>query len=163
MIIISDTSPICYLILIDHIEVLPQLFQTILIPTAVQQELLNEQAGESICNWIQNPPAWLNIQTVPQPLLPLPTNLGAGEREALSLAVALKADFVIIDDLDARAAAQQLNLTITGTLGILYRAGIAGLIDFPTAIVQLQQTSFHVSQTLVQQLIQDYNRNVRRS
>ncbi|GAP99271.1 hypothetical protein NIES2104_58320 [Leptolyngbya sp. NIES-2104] len=126
----------------------------------MQQELLNEQAGESVCNWIQHPPTWLNIQTLSQPLLSFPANLGAGEREAITLAAALKAEFAIIDDLDARAAAQQLNLTVIGTLGILYRAGIAGLIDFPTAIAQLQQTSFHVSQTLVQQLLDQYNRNV---
>ncbi|WP_216351235.1 DUF3368 domain-containing protein [Leptolyngbya sp. 'hensonii'] len=75
----------------------------------------------------------------------------------------LQADLVIIDDLDARTAARQLNLPIIGTLGILYRAGITGLIDFPTAIAQLQQTSFHVSQTLVQQILQDYYRHVQRS
>jgi predicted nucleic acid-binding protein len=92
----------------------------------------------------------------------LPSYLGAGEREAISLAVSLQADLGIIDDLDARTAAQQLNLPIIGTLGMLYRAGTTGLIDFPMAIAQLQQTSFHVSQTLVQQLLQDYYHNVQR-
>lgn len=163
MIVLCDTSPICYLILIGQIDLLPQLFQSVTIPTAVRDELLNEDAGDSIHEWIQNSPTWLNIQIAPQPLLSLPNYLGAGEREAISLAVALQADLVIIDDLDARTAAQQLNLPIIGTLGILYRAGIIGLIDFPTAIAQLQQTSFHVSPTLVQQLLQDYYRNVQRS
>jgi len=162
MIVLCDTSPICYLILIGQIDLLPQLFQSITIPTAVRDELLNEDAGDAIHAWIQNPPPWLNIQIVPQPLLSLPNYLGAGEREAISLAVSLQADLVIIDDLDARTAAQQLNLPIIGTLGILYRAGITGLIDFPTEIAQLQQTSFHVSPTLVQQLLQDYYRNVQR-
>lgn len=162
MIVLSDTSPICYLILIGQIDLLPKLFQSVTIPTAVRDELLNEEAGNSIQAWIQNPPSWLNIQTVPQPLLPLSNSLGAGEREAISLAVSLQADLVIIDDLDARTAAQQLNLPIIGTLGILYRAGITRLIDFPSAIAQLQQTSFHVSQTLVQQLLQEYYRNVQR-
>jgi predicted nucleic acid-binding protein len=162
MIVLCDTSPICYLILIGQIDLLPQLFQSVIIPVAVRNELLNEDAGNSIHEWIQNPPTWLNIRTIPQPLLPLPNYLGAGEREAISLAVSLQADLVIIDDLDARTAAQQLNLPIIGTLGILYRAGITGLIDFPSAIAQLQQTSFHVSQTLVQQLLQDYYRNIQR-
>jgi predicted nucleic acid-binding protein len=162
MIVLSDTSPICYLILIGQIDLLPQLFQAFTIPVAVRNELLNEEAGNLIREWIQNPPSWLNIQTVARPLLSLPNYLGAGEREAISLAVSLQADLVIIDDLDARTAAQKLNLPIIGTLGILYRAGIAGLIDFPTAIAQLQQTSFHVSQTLVQQLLQNYYRNVQR-
>lgn len=162
MIVLSDTSPICYLILIGQIDLLPQLFQSVTIPTEVRDELLNEEAGNSIQAWIQNPPSWLNIQTVPQPLLPLPNSLGAGEREAISLAVSLQADLVIIDDLNAQTTAQQLNLPIIGTLGILYRAGMTGLIDFPSAIAQLQQTSFHVSQTLVQQLLQEYYRNVQR-
>lgn len=158
MIVLCDTSPICYLILIGQIDLLPQLFQSITIPTAVRDELLNEEAGQSIHEWIQNPPPWLKTQIVPQPLLSLPNHLGAGEREAISLAILLQADLVIIDDLDARTAAQQLNLPIIGTLGILYRAGMTGIIDFPAAIAQLQQTSFHVSQTLVQQLLQDYDR-----
>ncbi|WP_072621244.1 hypothetical protein [Spirulina major] len=145
MIVLCDTSPICYLILIGQINLLPQLFQAITIPTAVRDELLNEDAGQSIYTWIQHPPPWLHTQTVPQPLLSLPDHLGAGEREAISLAVSLQADLVIIDDLDARTAAQKLNLSIIGTLGILYRAGVRELIDFPAAIAQLQKTSFHVS------------------
>lgn len=158
MIIISDTSPICYLILIGQIDVLPQLFQAILIPTAVRDELLNEGADNSIRAWVSNPPNWLTVQTVSQLLGDLPANFGKGEREAISLAVTLQADLLILDDLDARIVAQKYNLTITGTLGILYGAGIAKLIDFPSAIQQLQETSFHISQTLVDQLIEEYNR-----
>lgn len=158
MIIISDTSPICYLILIEQIDVLPQLFQQILIPTAVRDELLNEGADNVIRTWISNSPNWLTVQPVPQLLDDLPTNLGNGEREAISLAVTIQADLIVLDDLDARVAAQKCNLTITGTLGILYRAGIAKLIDFPNTIQMLQETSFHISQTLVNQLIEEYNR-----
>ncbi|MEA5420151.1 DUF3368 domain-containing protein [Spirulina sp. CCNP1310] len=143
-----------------EIDLLPQLFQTITIPTAVRDELLHEDAGQSIYAWIQNPPPWLYTQIVPKPLLPLPDHLGTGEREAISLAVSIQADLVIIDDLDARTAAQQLNLPIISTLGILYRAGVRGLVDFPTAIAQLQKTSFHVSPSLVQQLLEDYYRHV---
>jgi predicted nucleic acid-binding protein len=95
MIVLSDTSPICYLILIGQIDLLPQLFQSVIIPVAVRNELLNENADNSIRKWIQNPPAWLDIQPAPQPLLTLPDSLGAGEREAISLAVSLQADLVI--------------------------------------------------------------------
>jgi predicted nucleic acid-binding protein len=48
MIVLCDTSPICYLILIGQIDLLPQLFQSVTIPVAVHNELLNEDAGDFI-------------------------------------------------------------------------------------------------------------------
>jgi predicted nucleic acid-binding protein len=156
MLIISDTSVICYLILIGEIDVLPQLFTEILIPDAVRDELLNEKSDQSIKAWISNAPNWLVVQSVENILDDLPIGLGKGECEAISLAVQLQADLVVIDDLDARLAAQTYQLTITGTLGILYRAGISDLLDFEAAIQRLHTTSFRVASSLTNQLLSQY-------
>jgi predicted nucleic acid-binding protein len=156
MLIISDTSVICYLILIGEIDVLPQLFTEILIPDAVKDELLNEKSDQSIKTWISDAPNWLGVQSVENILDNLPISLGKGECEAISLAVQLQADLVVIDDLDARLAAQAYQLTITGTLGILYRAGISDLLDFEAAIQRLHTTSFRVSSSLTNQLLSQY-------
>ena len=64
MIVISDTSPICYLLLIGEIELLSQLYGQVLIPKIVQQELSNERSPTIVQNWIKNPPNWLRIETV---------------------------------------------------------------------------------------------------
>lgn len=64
MIVISDTSPICYLLLIGEIEVLPQLYGQVLIPKTVQPELPDARSPVSVQTWINDPPEWLIIQTV---------------------------------------------------------------------------------------------------
>ncbi|BAZ14430.1 hypothetical protein NIES4071_62740 [Calothrix sp. NIES-4071] len=125
MTVVCDTSPLCYLILINHVEILP--------------------------------PSWLDIQPVTTLLPDLPSKLGAGEQEAISLAFQLNATLIILDDMDARVEALQRNLTVTGLLGILYRAGTQELIDFPNAIKQLQQTTFRASSTLIQSLLNRYH------
>jgi len=154
--ILSNTSPLCYLILLDYIHLVPELLGEILIPDAVQYELLHESVDDKVRSWISKPPAWATIYPSVNLLDDLPNTLGAGERAIISLAVALQSRLVIIDDLDARVAAQNYRLTVTGTLGILYRAGTAGLLDFPTALERLQQTSFRVSPKLANQLLLQY-------
>lgn len=163
MIVICDTSPICYLLLIEQIQILPQLFNQITIPPAVQDELLAEQTSSLIQAWIADPPTWVNIQTVPQRLDNLPSNLGAGEQEAISLAVNLQANLIILDDWDARQAALSQGLTVTGLLGVLYRAGTQNLLNFYNAIDRLQQTSFRASPALIQQFLEQYSNHVRRT
>jgi len=156
MIVVCDTSPICYLLLINQIEVLPQLFGQVIIPQAVRDELLAEGSTAVIQSWISQPPAWLEIRSASVVLTELPEKLGAGEREAISLAVSLDAALIVLDDFDARQASFSLGLTVTGLLGVLYQAGLQRLIDFPSAIKQLQQTTFRASPTLIQSLLERY-------
>jgi predicted nucleic acid-binding protein len=59
MIVVSDTSPLCYLLLIDLIEVLPQLFGRVIIPQRVRNELLAPGAPKVVQEWISQPPDWL--------------------------------------------------------------------------------------------------------
>ena len=57
MIVVSDTSPLCYLLLIDLIEVLPQLFGRVIIPQTVRDELLAPAAPQVVrqrCKPLQN-------------------------------------------------------------------------------------------------------------
>lgn len=61
MIIVSDTSPICYLLLIEKIDILPALYNVIIIPKAVADELSSINAPTIIQDWIAQPPSWLQI------------------------------------------------------------------------------------------------------
>ena len=62
--VVSDTSPICYLFLIGHIDLLPSLFNYIFIPEAVCFELKDKGAPAGLRNWMNNPPAWLKVQDI---------------------------------------------------------------------------------------------------
>jgi predicted nucleic acid-binding protein len=79
--------------------------------------------------------------------------LGAGEREALSLAQELHADLVLLDDLEARVEAERCGLAVMGMLRVLELAAERGLLDFPAAIAQLAATSFHLPSQLVQDML----------
>jgi predicted nucleic acid-binding protein len=118
MIIISNTSPINYLILIEQINLLPELFQQIIIPQAVYTELSDRFAPPTVQAWIANQPGWLKIQPISQSVDAIANLLDPGETEAILLAQELNADLLILDDMKARRIAQDRGLAITGILGI---------------------------------------------
>jgi predicted nucleic acid-binding protein len=64
MIVVADASPINYLLLINQIDLLPRLFQQIIIPDVVRNELLDPDAPPVLQQWIVNPPSWLTVQAV---------------------------------------------------------------------------------------------------
>jgi predicted nucleic acid-binding protein len=116
MLVIADTSPLHYLVLIEHTAILPTLFEHILIPLAVSEELQRPRTPGPVRAWMASPPAWLEIPSPNQPLLTTALRLGAGEREVLSLAQELHADVVLLDDLEAREEAERYGLAVMGTL-----------------------------------------------
>ena len=97
MIVVADTSPINDLLLIHQIDLLPQLFQKIIIPDVVRDEMLVPDAPLALQQWITNHPDWLTVQTVP--VIDITLNiLDPGEQAAITLAQTLPADLLIIDE-----------------------------------------------------------------
>ena len=143
MLVVADTTPINYLVLIAQIDILAVLYTQVVIPSAVAAELQHPKAPAVVRAWIAGPPSWCALrQAQGQPdaaLMPL----GAGEREAIVLAEELGADAFLTDDLEGREEAMHRGLEVTGTLGILERAALRGLIDLPAVMAQLQATTFY--------------------
>ena len=142
MIIISDTSPINYLILTGDIEILEKLFGRVVIPLAVFSELQHAKAPQPVKDWIVQAPAWLEVKQAAEALFTPSRKLGNGEREAIALAMELKADAVLIDDRDGTQEAREQSLIALGTVSVLERAAEKDLLDLPAAIDRLSQTSF---------------------
>ena len=157
MIIVSNTSPINYLILIGYIDLLLELFQQIIIPQAVYRELSDAAAPLLVQTWIATPPDWLKIQQVNQASDTIVDLLDPGERAAILLAQELNADLLLLDDMKARRTATDRGLAITGILGILDQAASMKLIDLPAAVQSLQNTSFWVSDSLFQRLLDKHS------
>jgi predicted nucleic acid-binding protein len=157
MIVVLDTSPICYLVLVGEIELLPQLFKEIVIPQAVYNELTSTSAPAILQNWSEEIPKWLLINDV-DPVQDQQLNrLDLGEKEAIILAEKLKAGLIIIDKKASRKIAIDRGLKVTGLLGVLEIAIKQDLIDIKTAIEKLQKTSFRASPQLIQSLLDRYN------
>jgi predicted nucleic acid-binding protein len=64
------------------------------------------------------------------------------------------ADRVVIDDLEARRCAKAMGLAIIGTLGIVGRAKVSGLIDRAEPLIRrLRETGLYASDDIVQKLL----------
>jgi predicted nucleic acid-binding protein len=155
MIVIADTTPLNYLILIGEVDVLARLYGRVVIPPAVHQELLSQGTPDPVRQWAFTPPSWLDIQSPSLATFDLPQGLGPGEREAIGLAEQLQADQLIVDDLTARREAERRGLSAIGTLGVLREAAEEGLIDLRISLERLSETSFHVSPALIRDLLRN--------
>ncbi len=154
MTVVTDTTPLNYLVLIGQVDILPQLFTRVLVPEAVMVELRHPQAPTPIRNWAFNPlPQWLEIRE-PRTLESALEFLGSGERAAIALALETNADALLIDERAGRREAERRRLRIVGTLAVLEEAGHRGLLDFGAALEQLRQTSFRVSPGILKALVQ---------
>jgi predicted nucleic acid-binding protein len=152
-VVISDTSPLHYLILIGLTEILPALYTTVFIPEAVTRELDQPATPEKVRDWIARPPDWLRVA----PVAVAPTSvtlhdLDQGEREAILLALFIKADLVLMDDREGVEEARRVGLSVTGTIGILDRAAELGIIELAPALDSLRQTNFRIGPSLLHRL-----------
>lgn len=161
MAIVSDTSPLSYLILIGEEDLLGMLYGTVRIPPAIREELGHPHAPSELRRWIDSPPSWLDVAPSPEESLesldPEMAEkievLDRGEREAIWLAKRKKADLLVIDERDGRKIARSLDLPITGLIGVLDVAATEGMIDVADAIRRLRKTSFRVSPELYRWLL----------
>jgi len=129
-VVISDTSPLRYLILIDHADVLASLYAEVLIPEAVAMELTQTATPAAVRRWMEHPPVWLQIVPLAtRPAAPPLSGLDRGERDAILLALQLNADLVLMDDREGVEEARRLGIAVIGTLGVLDRAAERGLIE----------------------------------
>ena len=146
--IICNTSPIQYLHQLELLNVLRDLIGGLIVPPAVVAELEEGRAlGLNLPDLTLFP--WVTIRSpVSKKAVPLVANLGAGEVEALMLALEEPEAVVVLDDALARRVAVTLGLRFTGTLGLLLDFKSAGLIPGVTPFIeQLQSLRFHLSPT----------------
>jgi predicted nucleic acid-binding protein len=133
MIVISDTSPLNYLILIECIDVLPTLYGRVVIPEGVLAELQRDSTPQVVKKWIAARPGWLDVRQARIQANDALSMLGIGERQAISLAQELQAAAIIIDEERGRREARRLGLSVIGILGVLRDAAERKLIELPAA------------------------------
>lgn len=146
-VVVADTTPLNYLIVIDRAEILASLFGEVLIPQAVLDELSHPKAPMAVSRWLENKPHWLRITPVLR--LDETMQLGKGENEAISLAVERHLKVVLIDERLGRAAAEARGLIPIGTLNLIDLADEKGLTDGIAALTDLRQTTFRADTELL--------------
>jgi hypothetical protein len=156
MIVVSDTSALANLAIVDHLWLLESIYQTIIIPDVVARELA--AASNPIIpailqsGWIQPQPL-TNSELANQ--LQQERGLDAGEANAIALALELQADDLLIDERLGRQEALRLGLSIIGILGILLVAKQRSLIPQvqPVMDTLISQAGFRVSSQLYQRVL----------
>jgi predicted nucleic acid-binding protein len=150
-VVLCDTSPLRYLILIGQSHLFEQLYGRILIPAKVAEELQAERTPDAVRLWMQTPPLWLEIREPADTTgaAHVSTALHAGERHLLLGALTWKPDLIVMDDRAGVVEAQRLGFTVTGTLGVLARGAELGLVDLKLALRELQGTNFRVHPKLL--------------
>jgi predicted nucleic acid-binding protein len=134
--VVADTSPIYYLLSIDQIYLLPRLFGSVFVPDAVHQELCHPAAPPVVSNWVAGIPVWAEVTAVEVIGDAALQPLGAGERAAITLALSLHADLILIDERKGTAVALSKGFEVTGTLGVLGLAARHGLVDLADAFAR---------------------------
>ena len=141
MIVVADTSPLNYLIQIELDRLLRTLYQQVLVPPAVMQELNHPAAPAAVQAWLRHLPFWITIVLPNAEHDRTLRSLDPGEREAIQLAQQQHADILLIDERKGRQEAQRRGLLTTGTLGVLITAADLELIEPEAAYDRLIATT----------------------
>lgn len=152
--VVADTAPLNYLVLIGHVGLLPALFERVFVPGAVSDELHHIQAPDAVREWIAHPPAW--IEVVASPLGagdPELERLDDGERAAIELAIRIGAELILMDDREGVNLARSRGFAVTGTLGILDLAARRDLIALAEALERLKGTNFRCRPEIMDALL----------
>jgi len=150
MIVVADSGPLHYLVLLEHIDLLRRFYGQVLVPDLVAGELTTADAPDIVRNWMANPPAWVDVRPVAADAISRVTDdLDLGERAAIALAETVAADLLLIDEAAGRAEAKRRRLRVTGTLGVLRAGAEQGVVNVPDLIERLPNTTFHMDEALL--------------
>jgi predicted nucleic acid-binding protein len=158
MIVVSDTSPVTYLIQAGHLSLLRELFSEGIIPTEIFRELQAAPVNFPSLT-VEMDEGWIQVQS-PSEQLPftLSKDLDAGEAEAIALALEMGADLVLMDEHHGTLIARKLNLRVFGLLAVLVEAKQKGLITTAKPLLdKLIQSGFRVSPNLYKQILLQVN------
>jgi len=124
----------------------------VLIPPAVEAELLLPGAPASVRAWTQQPPVWLEVRS---PTGEIIIELDPGEAAAIALAEELQADQIIVDEDLGRQEARRRGIPVIGTVGVLRDAHRQGYLDIRIAFDRLKTTNFHISPLVLAKTLSD--------
>jgi uncharacterized protein len=157
MIVVSDTSPISNLLQIGDLDLLRLLFQEIIIPQDVFNELCEVKTQADILS----EQTWIKTSAVADSELKaeLLKELDKGEAEAIILAIELNADYLLIDEVKGRSIAESYDIKVVGILGVLLQAKQKDLIaDVKTHLQKLvDEAGFWLNPKLIEKVLEIAN------
>lgn len=151
--VVVNSIPIIALSKVSRLDLLQQMYGEIIIPKAVYQEVIEK--NDVVEKAIADNASWIHIFNISEQAdkKMYKARLHEGEVEVMILAQEIHADLVIIDDLAARKTAEYLELTLTGTIGILIKAKRLGLISEVMPIIdEMKSNNIYFSEILIDRI-----------
>jgi len=163
MIVVSNTSPLTSLAAIGHLELLRKLFGEIHIAHGVWKEL-NKGGRQHPGSAEVESASWVKRHEVGDQnlVVVLQRDLDQGEAETLALAIELKAGTVLLDEQEARHAANRLDLRPLGVLGVLLQAKRLGEIEEVRSRLDAlrHRAGFFIGESLYRQVLEQAGEKV---
>ncbi len=128
--LVSNTGPLIALAVIDSLDLLRSIFDTVFVPEEVQQEMLKGGAsGAGLTAYRQA--SWIHVHPLGSALDPLLRSvLDGGEAAVIQSARELGSDYVLIDERKARKVARKIyGMRVIGTARILVESKQRGFVD----------------------------------
>jgi predicted nucleic acid-binding protein len=153
--VVSNTSPLLNLALIDRLDVLRDQFSTVTAPEQVWDELAAGEKGLDPLRSLRSDGV-LEVVTVPEtPLLAeFGRELDRGEAAALAYAVEMDADRILLDEREARQAARRHEIPVTGVVGVLLRAARQGEFSLRDELDALREAGFWIADSLYEEALE---------
>jgi len=157
---VVNASPLILLGKVEQIPLLGALAGEIAVPRAVIREVGAKPDGKRTVQALSALESAIVVDDEVPPANILSWDLGPGETQVIRHAVMHSAARVVIDDLEARRCAKAMGPAIIGTLGIVGRAKVCGLIGQAEPVIRrLRETGLYVSDDLVQKLLREVGEN----
>jgi len=153
--VVLDSSCIIILSQIEKMDILEMLFSEIFVPEAVFKEFMVKASGTEDERKFRE---IIKIAKVKDFLavMTLQTDLGKGESECIVLAKEINADFIVLDDKDARKIAEFLGLNVIGTLGILVMAHKKGVIQNVKSVIdRMREENFWMDNKVYERVFKE--------
>ena len=160
MIVVSDTTPLITLMKVGRLNILHSLFGEVCIPKAVFSEVTGNETFENEADIIRNS-EYIKVVMVRDQrqveFLRRATGLDLGESEAIIYADEIQADLLLMDEAAGRKVAQNMNLPITGSIGVLIKAFKSGIItadEADDAFARIRRANRHISEPLINKALE---------
>jgi predicted nucleic acid-binding protein len=157
--VVCNTSPVILLAKIGRLELFSGLYDQIIIPASVLDEIEAKPSKETkrITALVKN--RTFEVQRASRKILEgLPADLGAGEREAIALAVETQADLVVLDDQQGRRTARERGISVTGTVGVLIEARERGIIpSVRRELDRLIEAGMWIDEVFYHRILQEFD------
>lgn len=153
--IVSDTSPLLNLALIDRLNLVQEQFSTVTVPEQVWDELLAGEDGVDALQSLRGE-GTLDIVEVEEGALfaEFRRNLDRGESAALAYAVEMDADRLLLDEREGRQAARRHDIPVTGAIGVLLRAAREEQLALKSELDALRSAGFWISDALYEEVLE---------